>query len=78
MFRLDFLCKNNIVVEVKAVGKLTAEHKAQLFNYMRLLRAPCGIIVNFAPRRAEIERYLYDSGTNEILTMDGNRLTHAR
>ena len=34
-FRIDFLCKNDIVVECKAVQKLTSEHRAQLFNYMR-------------------------------------------
>ena len=74
MFRLDFLCKTNIIVELKAVDKLSSEHKAQLFNYMRLTKLPCGIIVNFAPKRAEIERYLYDAESNEILTMEGKPL----
>ncbi|MBR4654291.1 MAG: hypothetical protein IKO72_13105, partial [Kiritimatiellae bacterium] len=47
---------------------------AQLFNYMRLLKMPCGIIVNFYPKFATIERYFYDTDKREILTSDGNPL----
>lgn len=73
-YRLDFLCKGDIVVELKAVEKLGSDNKAQLFNYMRLRKAPCGIIVNFAPKYAEIERYLYDAESDEILTTEGKPL----
>ena len=41
-------------------------------NYMRLLKIPCGIIVNFYPKFATIERYFYDIENLEILTSDGN------
>lgn len=37
-YRLDFLCKDNIIVECKSVSELIANHRAQLFNYMRLLK----------------------------------------
>ena len=46
-------------------------HRAQLFNYMRLLKKPCGILVNFSPRFATIERYLFDKESQKILTIDG-------
>ena len=59
-FRIDFLCKDNIIVECKSVPKLITDHRAQLFNYMRLLKMPCGILVNFMPQFAEIERYFFD------------------
>ena len=62
-YRLDFLCKEDIIVECKSVTELNAQHRAQLYNYMRLLNAPAGILVNFAPRYAEIERYFYDKQT---------------
>ena len=59
-FRIDFLCKDDIIVECKSVPKLIADHRAQLFNYLRLLKLSCGILVNFMPKFAEIERYFYD------------------
>ena len=71
-YRIDFLCKGDVIVECKAVSALTSTHRTQLFNYMRLLKMPCGIIVNFYPKFAAIERYFYDPGIREILTSDGN------
>lgn len=71
VFRLDFLCKEEIIVECKSVNELNPAHRAQLFNYMRLLNKPCGILVNFAPRNYDIERYFYDKENKNIITVDG-------
>lgn len=74
IFRMDFVCVKNIIVECKAVNKLNADHRAQLFNYMRLTKLRMGILVNFAPVYMEIERYFYDPNTNSILTYKGEKL----
>jgi len=70
-YRVDFLCKGDVVVECKAVSVLASTHRAQLFNYMRLMEVPCGILVNFYPRFAEIERYFFDVKTRGIFGTDG-------
>ena len=75
VYRVDFLCKNNIIVECKSVEELNSDMRAQLFNYMRLIKCPCGIIINFAGKKAEIERYFYDDDEHNILTVDG-RIIH--
>jgi GxxExxY protein len=36
-----------MVVELKAVSDLAAEHEAQLINYMRLCKQPVGYLINF-------------------------------
>ena len=74
-YRIDFLCKGDIIVECKSVAELISIHRAQLFNYMRLLKKPCGILVNFAPRNYDVERYFFDDETNNILGVDG-KLIH--
>ena len=71
LFRVDFICKGSIIVECKAVTELISTHRAQLFNYMRLLKMPCGILVNFSTSYAPIERYLYDKDNFAILNMNG-------
>lgn len=73
-YRLDFLCEENIIIECKSVQKLSQEHRAQLFNYMRLTQKPVGILVNFAPSYAEIERYFLDSEEQVIYDSNGNIL----
>ena len=70
-YRVDFLCTDNIIVECKAVTELISNHRAQLFNYMRLLQFPCGILVNFAPQFATIERYFLDTERNAVIGTDG-------
>ena len=70
-FRLDFLCKGDIIVECKAVPALLPPMRAQLFNYMRILRMPCGILVNFYPFSLHVERYFFDPETQQMLTASG-------
>ena len=74
-YRLDFVCMNSIIIECKAVEQLTINHRAQLFNYMRLTKLPVGLLVNFSQKSAIIERYIYHHTTGEILSMDGSVLT---
>ena len=74
-YRLDFVCMNQIIVECKAVEQLSVNHRAQLFNYMRLTKLPMGILVNFSQKSAVIERYFFDTQKNEIMSMDGTVLT---
>lgn len=73
-FRLDFLCKEDIVVELKSVAELIDVHRAQLFNYMRLTEASSGILVNFAPKSCVIERYFYDCKSQLMYSSDGKVL----
>lgn len=75
VYRIDFLCKGDIVIECKSVDELNCDMRAQLYNYMRLLRCTCGILVNFAGKKATVERYFYNEEEHDILTVDG-RVVH--
>lgn len=46
-FKCDFLIEELIVLEIKAVTQILDVHKSQVLNYMNLLKAPKGILVNF-------------------------------
>ena len=46
-FRCDLFVEQCIVVELKAVQELTSVFEAQLLTYMKLLKAPKGILINF-------------------------------
>jgi len=43
----DLFVFGGLVVELKAVAELIAEHEAQLFNYMRIAGQPVGYLINF-------------------------------
>ncbi|MDE1190993.1 MAG: GxxExxY protein [Arachidicoccus sp.] len=46
-FRCDFFIEQCIVVELKAVQEMVHAFEAQLLTYMKLLKAPKGILINF-------------------------------
>ncbi|MDI1355101.1 MAG: GxxExxY protein [bacterium] len=46
-FRCDLFVENCLVVELKAVTEVTPLFEAQLLTYMKLLKAPKGILINF-------------------------------
>ncbi|MBX3483628.1 GxxExxY protein [Phenylobacterium sp.] len=46
-YRLDLLVENLVVVEVKAVEKLTDVHRAQILSYLKLGRYRLGYLLNF-------------------------------
>ncbi|WP_343616453.1 GxxExxY protein [Flavobacterium sp.] len=45
--RCDLFVENCLVVELKAVSEISSIFEAQLMTYMKLLKAPKGIIINF-------------------------------
>jgi GxxExxY protein len=56
-FKADIICYENIIIELKAVSKITNQHKAQLMNYMVATGIKLGLLVNFTSfPKAEIVR----------------------
>ena len=45
--RLDLLVEDTIIVELKAQEFILPVHEAQLLSYMRMLKKPQGLIINF-------------------------------
>ncbi len=43
----DFLIVGKIIVEIKAVDKLTDKHRAQVINYLHATGLELGLVVNF-------------------------------
>jgi GxxExxY protein len=46
-FRCDLYVEKCLVVELKAVQEMTSVFEAQLLTYMKLLKSPKGILINF-------------------------------
>ena len=49
-YKADLVCYGNIVVELKSVEKLKAEHTAQLLNYLKATGMPMGVLINFGEK----------------------------
>ena len=63
---VDFLVKDKVLVECKAIEALGSEQRQQLWNYMRLTKLRVGILYNFAPILDQCERYYLDVDTDQM------------
>jgi GxxExxY protein len=58
-FFADFICYNQIILEVKSCDKgITDDHMAQTLNYLRVSNHTIGLIINFGKRRLEYKRLI--------------------
>ena len=58
-YQPDFLCFDQIILEIKAVKRLTDEHRAQVINYLKATGKQLGLLVNFGFHpKAEHERFV--------------------
>ena len=56
----DLLVEDAVIVELKAVRALAAEHEAQLLNYLKATRYEVGLLLNFGPK-PQVKRKVYDN-----------------
>lgn len=58
-YKPDFICYDNIIVELKAIKKLENDNQAQVINYLNATNLELGLLVNFgAYPKVEIKRLI--------------------
>jgi GxxExxY protein len=46
----DLIVEDRVIVELKAAERITAQHEAQLINYLHATTYEVGLILNFGPK----------------------------
>ena len=74
-YQPDFLCFGKIIIEIKAVKRLTDEHRAQVINYLKATGKELGLLVSFGHYpKLEHERFV-----NQVSVGGGGTTTkHAK
>jgi GxxExxY protein len=52
----DFICYNNIILELKAVSSIKGEHEAQVLNYLKASGFRLGLLINFGAKNLSYKR----------------------
>jgi GxxExxY protein len=55
--RADFICFGTVIVELKAISKLSGVEEAQILNYMKATGFETGILINFGAKSLETRRF---------------------
>jgi GxxExxY protein len=67
----DIVVNDLVIVELKAVKTLVAEHEAQLLNYLKATPYEVGLLLNFGPK-PETKRRSFDNNRKEWFVAKNN------
>ena len=59
-YQPDFICFEDIVVEIKAISGLSGVEEAQLINYLKTTGLTLGLLINFGSKSLEHKRFVYN------------------
>ncbi len=54
----DFICYNEIIIELKAASELTPSHIGQVLNYLKATGCRLGLLINFGQSSLEWKRII--------------------
>jgi len=57
----DFFCYDKIIVELKALSALNAEHLAQVMNYLKASGLQLALLINFGKSKLEYKRIIREN-----------------
>ncbi len=55
----DFICYSSVVVELKALSRMSGTEEAQVINYLKATGHQVGLLINFGTRSLEHRRFVY-------------------
>jgi len=58
-YRADFICYDDIIVELKALAKLGKIEEAQIINYLKATCTEAGLLINFGATSLEYRRFAF-------------------
>jgi GxxExxY protein len=58
-YRVDFICHDEVLVEVKALQSLGSIEEAQLINYLCAAKRARGLLLNFGTRSLQYKRRVW-------------------
>jgi GxxExxY protein len=57
-YRADFVCFDEVLVELKALTKMSTAEESQVINYLKAGSFPVGLLINFGERSLRFRRFV--------------------
>lgn len=69
-YRADFVCFDSVIVEVKALARLSGVDQAQLINYLKATGYEVGLLLNFGAASLEHQRLVCTQSAKSAKSAD--------
>ena len=60
-YQPDFICFDEVIIEIKAVSALSGIEEAQIINYLKATGLNLGLLFNFGSKSLEYKRFIYSA-----------------
>ena len=60
-YKADFLCYDDVIVELKALNELSGIEKSQVINYLKASKMNRALLLNFGSSKLQYERMILSS-----------------
>jgi len=59
-YQPDFICFGKVIIEIKAISRLSGIEEAQLINYLKATELNVGLLINFGAQSLQYKRLVYN------------------
>lgn len=59
-YQPDFICFDELIIEIKAINHLSGIEESQLINYLKAAGLKVGLLINFGQKSLEYKRMVYN------------------
>lgn len=79
-FRADLIVENRLLIELKSVEQLLPVHSKQVLTYLRLLKLPLGLMINFgaATVKEDCKRIVNGHRETQTSVLSCNQQSHGK
>jgi GxxExxY protein len=65
-YSVDFICFDSVVVELKALSRMSGTEEAQVINYLKATGHEVGLLINFGTRSLEHRRFVLTKSVKSV------------
>jgi len=65
-YSADFICLDSVVVELKALARMSGIEESQVINYLKATGYEIGLLLNFGARSLEHRRFVFSKSVKSV------------